>query len=158
MGLGRPNKIISGGQTGADLGGLKAAQYLGIETGGMAPKGYRTESGCNLQLKNVYGLVESKDWSYLPRTEDNVKNSDLTLIFAENTSSAGTKSTIRFCEKHKKPYYVYDTYCSSVESLIQFLTKHNPSVINIAGNRESVAPGICKQVFDILVEVYNDKT
>jgi hypothetical protein len=38
-----PNIIISGGQTGADQGGLFAAEILKIKTGGYAPKGYRTE-------------------------------------------------------------------------------------------------------------------
>ena len=38
-------KIISGGQTGADYGALLAAHALGLETGGWAPKGWRTEDG-----------------------------------------------------------------------------------------------------------------
>ena len=33
-------KIISGGQTGADLAGLEAASYLGIHTGGKMPLGF----------------------------------------------------------------------------------------------------------------------
>lgn len=54
-------KIISGGQTGADEGGLEGARLLGIPTGGTAPKGYRTENGPNLTLRDTYGLVEH--WS-----------------------------------------------------------------------------------------------
>jgi len=37
--------VISGGQTGADRGGLIAAKELGIPTGGTAPLGYKTEAG-----------------------------------------------------------------------------------------------------------------
>ena len=44
----RPSKIISGGQTGADMGGLLAAKDLGIRTGGWMPKGWLTEL-CELQ-------------------------------------------------------------------------------------------------------------
>jgi hypothetical protein len=32
-------RLISGGQTGADQGGLRAARAAGIETGGWAPLG-----------------------------------------------------------------------------------------------------------------------
>jgi hypothetical protein len=35
-------KVISGGQSGADLGGLRAAKVLGIQTGGSMPKGFLT--------------------------------------------------------------------------------------------------------------------
>jgi hypothetical protein len=37
-------KLISGGQTGADRAGLEAAKALGIATGGTAPKGWRIEN------------------------------------------------------------------------------------------------------------------
>jgi hypothetical protein len=38
-----PNKIISGGQTGADQGGLEGARLLGIQTGGTAPYNWMTD-------------------------------------------------------------------------------------------------------------------
>ena len=38
-------KIVSGGQTGADRGGLEAAIHLGLDWGGWAPKGWRAEDG-----------------------------------------------------------------------------------------------------------------
>ena len=51
-----PKKIISGGQTGADLGALVGARRVGIETGGTAPKGFRTDRGLQPVLRQ-YGLV-----------------------------------------------------------------------------------------------------
>ena len=38
-------KIVSGAQTGVDLGGLLAAIELGLEWGGWVPKDWRTENG-----------------------------------------------------------------------------------------------------------------
>ena len=38
-------KIISGGQTGADRGGLDAAIALNVPHGGWCPKGRRAEDG-----------------------------------------------------------------------------------------------------------------
>jgi hypothetical protein len=43
-------KVISGGQTGADQGGLVAARTLKIETGGTAAKGWLTEDGPKRKL------------------------------------------------------------------------------------------------------------
>jgi hypothetical protein len=49
-------KIISGGQTGADIAGLDAAVLLHIPTGGTVMKGFKTESGPNFELGYKYGL------------------------------------------------------------------------------------------------------
>jgi integrase len=38
-------KVVTGGQAGADQGGLRAARAAGIATGGFAPKGWATEAG-----------------------------------------------------------------------------------------------------------------
>ena len=38
-------KIVSGGQTGVDRGALQAAMDLGLDWGGWAPKGWRSEDG-----------------------------------------------------------------------------------------------------------------
>ena len=45
-------KIISGGQTGADRGGLLAGRHLGIETGGTAPPDFITEVGVDDSLRD----------------------------------------------------------------------------------------------------------
>jgi hypothetical protein len=37
-------RVVTGGQTGADQGGLRAARAAGIATGGWAPQGWLTES------------------------------------------------------------------------------------------------------------------
>lgn len=88
-------KIISGGQTGADFGGLLAGASLGIPTGGTAPKGWRTEKGRDPRLEGL-GLVEDDSWKYPPRTKKNIADSDGTLAFLL-MPSAGTERTIRHC-------------------------------------------------------------
>ena len=44
-GCGMIERVISGGQTGADQAGLAVAKRLGIPTGGCMPKGWLTEAG-----------------------------------------------------------------------------------------------------------------
>ncbi|MFN9468419.1 MAG: YpsA SLOG family protein, partial [Pseudanabaena sp.] len=97
--------IISGGQTGADWGGLLAAADLGLATGGLAPKGYRTELGENLELAK-FGLQEADRIEYEVRTVHNVQAADATVIFADRLHSDGTKLTIESCIKYAKPYLI----------------------------------------------------
>ena len=49
-------RIISGGQTGADIAGLRVAKDLDIPTGGTLPIGHFTEDGANYGLQGRYGL------------------------------------------------------------------------------------------------------
>jgi hypothetical protein len=69
-------KIISGGQTGADIGGTDAALSSGIDYGGSIHAGRRTEDGVLPERYDKITEVESK--SYLVRTEKNVVDSDAT--------------------------------------------------------------------------------
>ena len=123
-------KIISGGQTGVDRLALDVAKSLNIETGGTAPKGYLTENGSDLSLKN-YGLVESKSSKYPPRTKDNVKNSDATIYLATNLKSRGLKLTQKCCNEYNKNFYLNPT----LDELKTIIKNHN--ILNVAGNRGS---------------------
>lgn len=134
-------KIISGGQSGADMGGLLAAERLGIPTGGTAAKGYRTENGPALVLRDRFGLRESRVANYSDRTLQNVADSDGTVIVAPAADSPGTVQTIKFCERIGRPYLLCDFETLPV-CLSHFIRKHNIRILNVAGNRESVAPGI----------------
>jgi hypothetical protein len=143
-------RIISGGQTGADLGGLLAAERLGMKTGGVAAAGFRTEKGKQPILGKRFGLSEHSSWQYPPRTEENVRLSCVTLIFSANATSRGTQMTIDFTVKHKKEYLLVDVNAPNVELIIDFIHSHAPTIINIAGNRESVSPGVTRKTRDIL--------
>lgn len=141
-------KIISGGQTSADQGGLIAASVLKIETGGMMPKGFRTEDGPKPELAKKYGLIESQSANYPPRTAWNVDHSDATLWVGDHTSPGG-KLTVKLAEKVGKPVFFLpfppSTRGNAVESigdLAYWLDNVAPKTLNVAGNRESKNPGI----------------
>lgn len=100
-------KVISGGQTGADQGALKAAQQVGLSTGGWAPRRFYTEDGACPELGSKYGLQEiSYDKKmpfcadYVTRSKKNVDDSDGTLVF-HLRRSLGTSKTIGYCITHK---------------------------------------------------------
>ena len=125
-------KVISGGQTGVDQMGLKVAKVLGIPTGGTAPKGYLTELGPSLMLRDEYGLVEDESPDYPPRTKKNVLDADATVLFG-NMESTGSKETIKCCKACGRPYIPNPT----VEELVIFLQEWEVKVLNVAGNRGS---------------------
>ena len=134
-------KIISGGQTGVDRIGLEAGKEIGLQTGGTATPGFATETGKDLTLRD-FGVEEisselqagkSGKEFYLPRTEQNVLNSDGTVYFATDEDSAGRIATERFAKKHNKPFLLNPT----VEQLRKWLASNNIETLNVAGNRGS---------------------
>jgi len=93
-------RIVSGGQTGADQAALDVALELGIPHGGWVPKGRKTERG---PLPKKYHLQEMPTDSYPKRTEQNVMDSDGTLIISHGELSGGSEFTRKMAEKHGKP-------------------------------------------------------
>ncbi len=150
-----PQKIISGGQTGADIGGLVGAKRLGIATGGTAPRGYKTEKGAQEVALKAFGLVPHPSAHYKDRTRENVLNSDATLIFSTQASSSGTTTTINCCEAENKPYCLLERIDDKDLKIARaFINNHKPRVLNIAGNRESVSPGLAKTVAAFIEQLF----
>jgi hypothetical protein len=152
-------KVISGGQTGADQGGIRGAnKSLNVETGGWAPKGYRTENGTDFQLRDLYGLKETPSELYPDRTRLNVKGSDATLIIGDERS-AGTRMTIKFCKRYHKPFLIipYDRLFPLsflyIRRVVFWIRKNEIGVLNVAGNRESKKPGISNYTERLLISV-----
>lgn len=153
-------KIISGGQTGADQAGLRAAKILGLKTGGTAPKNYRTLNGSNWSLRDEYGLKESTYWQYPPRTEANICDSDGTVRFATDFKSAGELLTLRLCKRFKKPIISIDLKTISEWNILMFqgwLIDANIVTLNVAGNSETTSPGIGDRVVQFLLDALNEE-
>jgi hypothetical protein len=141
-------KVISGGQTGSDMAGLLAAKACGLETGGWCPRGYKTENGPRPALAKL-GLKETVSEDYLPRTELNVRESDATLIIAMDNSSRGTKMTQKYCDDNRKVVIGCGFFTNNppdvettARNVANWIIEQNIGVLNVAGNRESVGPGI----------------
>lgn len=144
----RPDKIISGGQTGADTGALLAARDLGIKTGGWAPKGYLTEDGPNWELKKL-GLVQHSSANYPPRTRMNCADSDLTVIFGDITS-AGSKLAIAICKEDDIPYLL-NPDASELRTMCEDL---KVETLNVGGNRASKDAEIEGRVREIVRDAF----
>ena len=149
-------KIVSGGQTGADQGALAACLQKKFPYGGWVPKGRRTEKG---KVPARYRKMR-QHWSrhYPPRTEKNVVDSDGTVIFAYGKPDGGSLLTIDFAKQHGKPWLAVDLKLPqevAVAKVVRWAKRNLPdaAVLNVAGSRRSKAAGIHRAVKQVMVEV-----
>ncbi|MDH3420009.1 MAG: putative molybdenum carrier protein [Gammaproteobacteria bacterium] len=145
-------KIVSGGQTGADRAALDVAMGLELETGGWVPHGRRAEDG-RIPVRYA-GLIETDTESYQRRTALNVRDSDATLIFSFGEATGGTALSLRLAQSSGKPVLAVDLESLSAQDaagLIRaWLTDTGVRVLNVAGPRESGEPRITAAVTGVL--------
>ncbi|MFA7232406.1 MAG: putative molybdenum carrier protein [Victivallaceae bacterium] len=147
-------KIISGGQTGVDRAALDAAITLNLKNGGWCPRNRRAEDG-RIDIK--YPLTETETSFYQERTRKNVEDSDGTLILCEGQLNRGTLLTVKHAQQQHKPLLVVNPSGCTVENVLNWLTDNKIKVINIAGPRESTAPGIYAKSFNFIISVFGQK-
>jgi hypothetical protein len=162
--------IVSGGQTGADRGGLDAALYCAIPHGGWCPRGRKAEDGV---IPEKYTLKETASTDYLDRTRRNVLDSDATVVFTLGNATGGSLRTIEFAHAAHKPWHHIDVNLEdrqrSVHQIVRWLrgeiaydydeyTAKPPEacILNVAGSRESKADGIQDLVTAIMVDVLRE--
>ncbi len=148
-------KIISGGQTGADQGALDTAMRLGIEHGGWIPRGRKTEAG---PLPDKYQLMEMPTGEYHLRTEKNVVSAEATVIFSHGPLSGGSLLAQQVAQRHGRPWLHVDLNTASAfdaaRNLNDWIKKYDVRVLNVAGPRASQDPHIYQATGDILESVY----
>jgi len=135
-----PAKIVSGGQSGVDRAALDVALALGIRCGGWVPRGRRAEDG---PIPEFYPLTETDSSAYDVRTKRNVDDSDATLLLTRGEPTGGSKLTLEVAAELKRPYHIVDLKRThSPLAALRWLEAKRPGVLNVAGPRESTAPGI----------------
>ncbi len=146
-----PQKIVSGGQSGADRAALDGALRHNIPHGGWCPKGRLATDG---PLAPIYKLQETESAGYRQRTKRNVVDSEATLIFNIGEIDGGTLATVRFAESFKKPHLVIqlDNMSTDEASLqvVNWLRQRKFCTLNVAGPREEKRPGIYSKMTDAL--------
>jgi hypothetical protein len=147
-------KIVSGGQTGADQAALDTAIKLDIPHGGWIPRGRMTESG---PLPEKYRLREMPTDSYALRTEQNVIDSDGTLIVSRGRLTGGSEYTREMALKHRRPHLHVNleetNRFQAVLNIVRWLQENRIRTLNVAGPRASKDPGIQAAVGGLLEAV-----
>lgn len=133
-------RIVSGGQTGVGRAALDVAIARGIPHGGWCPRGRRAEDG---RIPARYALREHAAADYPARTEQNVVDSDGTLVLAIGVPTDGTALTVRLAVRHGRPHLAVDLDDAPDANVVAaWLDAHRIDVLNVAGPRESTHPGI----------------
>lgn len=149
-----PERIVSGGQSGVDRAALDAARARGLAVGGWCPRGRLAEDGV---IDPRYALTETPSADPAERTERNVRDSDATLILHRGPLAGGTALTARIAARLGRPLLLHDLSAAppagdagALRRLRDWLHRHDVRVLNVAGPRESQAPGIGVQARSLL--------
>lgn len=152
-----PELIISGCQTGSDRGALIAAMKLGYRTGGWVPKGRLAEDGV---VPPEFHVEEADSADYTRRTQLNVECADATILLTyEDPPTSGSALTMKLMKAEKQTGYhmVLERDASAAlnrkaaTELRRWLARVQPKTLNVAGPRESKAPGVQKHVTTVML-------
>jgi hypothetical protein len=148
-------KVVSGGQTGADRAALDWAIANNIEHSGWCPKGRLAEDGI---IAPKYCLTETSSSTYAERTELNVRDADATVIFTINPQlTGGSLWTLTCAQTYQKPWLHLvrlEEGAEASDRLLNFLQQHSIRVLNIAGSRQSKENQVYDFVFSTLSATY----
>jgi hypothetical protein len=133
-------RLVSGGQTGADRAALDLAIERGIPHGGWCPRGRRAEDGA---IDSRYALTETPSRGYEQRTRWNVRDSDGTLIVSRDPAlTGGSAYTARAAERLGRPCRHAHPGADDPQALRAWLEAARIRTLNVAGPRASTDPGI----------------
>jgi Circularly permutated YpsA SLOG family len=153
---------VSGGQTGPDRAALDFAIANHVPYGGWCPRGGWAEDRTTPPglLTEYPGLKETPSADVDQRTTWNVRDSDATLILrqrSEHVTSQGTDLTERTAAELACPFAVVDLLDpagarAAIEDLLDGMS--TTGTLNIAGPRESEAPGSYARSRSLLDQVF----
>lgn len=146
-------KIISGGQTGADRAALDIAIALNIPHGGWCPKWRTAEDGV---IPLIYQLQETPTADYSVRTARNVRDSHGTLIFTIGAPTGGTLLTLIKTKALRKWCFTFDLSKTPppIDAAFDWIKEKNIRIINIAGPRASQVQDIHNLVYGSLQQLF----
>jgi hypothetical protein len=140
--------IVSGGQTGVDRAALDVAMALGLPVGGWCPAGRAAEDG---PIDPRYPLRETPSEDPAQRTLWNVRDSDGTLLVRSAAHSPGSAYTVDCARRLGRPVHRCDVHRESDTSdFLHWTTRCRVMTLNVAGPRESEAPGIYRDATTLL--------
>jgi len=155
----RVQRIQSGGQTGADRAACDCAIALGIPLAGWCPRGRRAEDGI---IPGHYPLRETDTGEHAVRTRLNVLEADGTVLFSRGVPTGGSRLTAEIARELGRPLLHLDLDHAGEDAestgavLRAWVVRHHVRVLNVAGSRESEAPGIYATVHRVLLAALRD--
>lgn len=151
----RPERIVSGGQTGADRAALGWAIENGVPHGGWCPKGRRAEDG---EIPGCYELRETESDTYEERTRLNVLDSDGTVIFSIAAELKGGSAVTEILAREAGRPVLHLSWARSTvdaaDQLQEFVEREGIRTLNVAGPRASGEADVGDFVRGVLSEAF----
>lgn len=136
-------RLITGGQSGVDRAALDAALEAGIPCGGWCPAGRWAEDG---PIDAHYPLTETPQTDPAVRTRWNVRETDATLVLTLGAEDEGTRLALDEAEALGRPRLAFDLSATpdgpAARRIGDWIAEEKVRSLNVAGPRESNAPGI----------------
>jgi hypothetical protein len=156
--LGPVTSIVSGGQTGVDRAALDFAVERGVPYQGWVPAGGWAEDLADPPglLARYPGLRATASADPADRTRRNVGDCDAVVIVSRaGVSSPGTDLTVEEAHRLERPVLLLDLGAPNAMHLAAGFLRRLPdgSALDVAGPRESEAPGIHLATLTLLASV-----
>ena len=133
-------KLITGGQAGAEQEAWAAARRAGIATGGYMPRGFATEDGPNPRLGALYGAIEFP-LDDATRARANLRRADALLWLGDPLTDDG-RAAIEACRALGKPFLTAQPGLTPVSDVVSWLIVFEVKTLVVAGSPASRAPGL----------------
>lgn len=144
-------KIVNGGQTGVERAALDVAMNNDIACGGWCPKGRRAEDGA---LAEKYPLVEGDTPSPTKVFEQNVRDSDGTLLLGWGDMQGTTLKVVAIGARLKKPIFYADLQKKpTVDEAENWARKFNTKVLHVSGAKTSEVPSAYEEAHAFLMKL-----
>ena len=114
------------------------------------------QGGCpkTVRFPAAMSLKRQRRLTIPTRTEQNIIDSDGTLILYESRLKGGTLLTRKICRRLDKPHLAVRMDRDEPDQVCRWLAETKPSTLNVAGPRESNFPGICDRGIEFLMQVF----
>ena len=137
-------KIVTGGQAGAEQEAWSAARRAGIATGGYMPRGFATEDGPRPRLGMLYGAIEFP-LDDATRARANLRRADALLWLGDPLSDDG-RAAIDACRELAKPFLAAEPGLSSPSDVVSWMIVFEVKTLVIAASPASRAPDLGPRV------------
>jgi hypothetical protein len=133
-------RVVAGGEAGAEQGAWAAARRAGVATGGYMRRGFQTEAGPAPRLGQLHGAVEFP-FDDARRVRANLRRAN-GLVWFGDPESPEAREAFAACRELSKPWFVVDVGYTQPSRVVGWLEVFEVGVLVVSGDRESKRPGV----------------
>jgi hypothetical protein len=131
-------KIVTGGESGAEQEAWAAARRAGVATGGYMRRGFATEDGPTPRLGALYGAIEFP-LDEPTRARANLRRADAMLWLGDPLSDEG-RAAIGACRDAGKPFLPAQPGLTLVADVVSWLVVFEVKTLVVASSPASRVP------------------